>query len=61
MDLPLPVLLAGRGGGIHDPGRYWVEPNDRSIGDLWLTFLQATGGAETSFGLDGVAPLTLTA
>ena len=57
----LPVLLAGRGGGIHDPGRYWVEPNHRSIGDLWLTFLQATGGTETSFGLDGVAPLTLTA
>lgn len=57
----LPVLLAGGGGGVHDPGRYWIEPDDRSIGDLLLTFLQATGGDEESFGLDGDEPMVLTA
>jgi len=55
----LPVLLAGGGGGVHDPGRYWVEPGDRSMADLLLAFLHATGGDDGSFGLDGVEPMDL--
>ncbi len=57
----LPVLLAGAGGGVHDPGRYWVEPGDRSIADLLLAILQAHGSEEEHFGLDGDEPMGLLA
>jgi len=57
----LPLLLAGTGGGVHDPGRFWVEPDDRSLADLWLAFLHANGLEDDSFGIDGTQPLNLLA
>lgn len=57
----LPVLLAGAGNGLHDPGRYWHEADDRSIADLYLSMLNGFGLELESFGDDGSSPLTLTA
>ncbi len=55
----LPVLLAGRGGGLVAPGQHRVLPNKTPIANLYLTMLAAVGVPDTSFGIDGTAALDL--
>ena len=52
----LPVLLAGAGGGIHNPGRHIVLP-DTPIANLYLSMLQGGGVDIDTFGSDGTSPL----
>jgi hypothetical protein len=56
----LPVLLAGRGGGVITPGEHRVLPNRTPIANLYLTMLSAVGVPNTTFGLDGTEALDLT-
>jgi hypothetical protein len=55
----LPVLLAGRGGGVVQPGRHLRWSSERKLADLFLTILAAFGIQRAGFGLDGTAPLSL--
>jgi hypothetical protein len=55
----LPILLAGRGGGVVQPGRHLRWSSERRLADLFLTVLAAFGIERSSFGLDGSAPLSL--
>lgn len=55
----LPVLLAGRGNGVHTPGRHLVFPGDRPIADLYLWMLQGFGVDADTFGADGTTPLEM--
>jgi hypothetical protein len=54
---PLPVLLAGRGGGALDPGRHLVFPAGTPLADLHLRLMEVIGLPLGSFGDDGTAPL----
>jgi hypothetical protein len=45
----LPVLLAGRGGGIHTPGRHLETSNNRPMADLFLSMMGSMGVSETQF------------
>jgi hypothetical protein len=51
----LPVLLAGRGGGLL-PGRHLTCPAGTPLNDLFLTLLQRAGSPATAFG-DSRGPL----
>lgn len=53
----LPVLLAGRGGGVIEPGRHIIQ--DVPLANLFLAMLQGLGVPATSFGdnSNGVVPL----
>ncbi|MBX2801677.1 MAG: DUF1552 domain-containing protein [Myxococcales bacterium] len=58
----LPVLLAGGGNGVHQPGihrRYTPTTNElgRPIADLYLWMLQTMGVDVSTFGSDGIAPI----
>ena len=53
----LPLLLAGRGGGVIDPGRHVTYSHEPSVGELFVALLQAFGVEQTTFGDDGRAPL----
>ncbi|MCB9684766.1 MAG: DUF1552 domain-containing protein [Alphaproteobacteria bacterium] len=54
----LPVLLAGRGNGVHAPGTYRDE-GGRPFADLLLAMLQGVGAPVTTFGADGTDPVWL--
>ncbi len=54
----LPVLLAGRGGGLV-PGSHARYPDQTPISRLYLELLRRCGVVLPSFGLGGDAPLTL--
>lgn len=56
----LPVLLAGRGGGVAPGSHVRVEPRT-PICRLYLSLLQRAGSRADRFGFDGDAPLALPA
>lgn len=45
----LPVILAGKGGGKLNPGRYLKSESDRPMSNLYLTMLQRAGIGTESF------------
>jgi hypothetical protein len=53
----LPVLLAGSGGGVIQPGRHIVFPENTPIANLFVSILQGFGVSDATFGMDGVGPL----
>ena len=55
----LPVLLAGRGGGVLTPGRHVRFDVETPIANLFLALIHAFGIERESFGSDGNAPLSL--
>ncbi|RIL04983.1 MAG: transcriptional initiation protein Tat [Proteobacteria bacterium] len=55
----LPVLVAGRGGGVVTPGRHVRYDAEVPIANLFLAFLHAFGIEQAQFGIDGSAPLAL--
>ena len=46
----LPVLLAGRGGGLVNTGRHLAVPDETPIANLYLAMLETLGVIEPSFG-----------
>jgi hypothetical protein len=55
--LDMPVLLAGRGGGTIDSGRYVRFAEEQSFGGLFVTMLRTMGIRASHFGLEGTGPL----
>jgi len=53
----LPVLVAGRGNGALTPGRHLHYGGDQPIADLFVSFMNAMGVPDTTFGQDGTGPL----
>ena len=53
----MPILLAGGGSGAFSPGRHMRFDGDLSVGNLFVSILQAFGLPDTTFGDDGDAPL----
>ncbi len=54
----MPILLAGKGGGAFTPGRHVVFDSEPSVGNLFVSILQAFGMPDTTFGDDGTGPLS---
>jgi hypothetical protein len=54
----LPLLLAGRGGGMIRPGRHIVYRDDPPVANLYLTMLHSVGAMEETFGIEGTEPLS---
>jgi len=54
----LPVLLAGRGGGVIEPGRHLMM-DDQRMSNLFLGMLQGLGVPVQSFGDDSTSPIAL--
>lgn len=54
----MPILLAGKGGGAFMPGRHVVFNDEPSVGNLFVSILQAFGMTDTTFGDDGTGPLS---
>ena len=54
----MPILLAGKGGGAFTPGRHLVFDDEPSVGNLFVSILNAFGLDDAAFGDDGVAPLS---
>jgi hypothetical protein len=54
----MPILLAGSGAGAFTPGRHLVYSDEPSVGNLFVSILQAFGLKNTKFGDDGTAPLS---
>jgi hypothetical protein len=52
----LPVLVAGKGGGVLTPGRHVRFPKETPMTNLYLTMLASMGVKEERFG-DSTAPL----
>ena len=52
----MPILLAGGGRGAFKPGQHLSFPSEPSVGDLFVSILQAFGLPDTTFG-DGTGPL----
>ena len=50
---PLPVIVAGRGGGALHPGRHLVLPNNPPLANLYASFFAALGVPQAT--LDGMA------
>ncbi len=46
----LPIVLAGRGGGVVTPGRHVVYPRWTRLNDLYLSMLAAAGAPTSSLG-----------
>ena len=46
----LPVLLAGRGGGVHNAGQHIVHPNQTPVANLYLAMAQAAGATAAVHG-----------
>ena len=53
----LPLFLAGRGGGAHDPGRHIVYTGEEPIADLYISMLHSVGAMVDSFAIEGTGPL----
>ena len=53
----LPIILAGRGGGVINTGRHVVYNDDPPIANLFISMLQTVGVQLSSFGLEGTGPL----
>jgi hypothetical protein len=53
----MPILLAGKGGGAFTPGRHLVFEDEPSVGNLFVSILQAFGMGDSAFGDDGTEPL----
>ena len=53
----LPILLAGRGGGVAKPGRHIRFRKGRPLNDLFLTMLDAAGAPTKRLG-DSTGPLS---
>jgi hypothetical protein len=53
----MPILLAGKGGGAFTPGRHLVFEDEPSVGNLFVSILQAFGLSDSAFGDDGSEPL----
>jgi hypothetical protein len=53
----MPILLAGAGSGAFTPGRHIRFPGEQSVGNLFVSILQAFGLTDTTFGDDGTGPL----
>jgi hypothetical protein len=54
----LPVLLAGRGGGVIESGRHLML-DDQRMSNLFLGMLQGLDVPVDAFGDDSTAPLAL--
>jgi hypothetical protein len=54
----MPVLLAGRGGGVHSPGRHIDVPGSRPTADLFLSMMHAAGVDAPDFA-NSTGPLDL--
>ena len=52
----MPVLLAGSAGGVFTSGRHIVYEGDPSVGQLFVSMLNALGVEANAFG-DATAPL----
>jgi len=50
----IPVLLAGRGGGLLDTGRFLKLPEGTAMADIYVTLLRAMDIPRDRFGDDGV-------
>lgn len=55
----LPVLLAGRGGGVHAAGEHVVHPDETPIANLFLAMAQAAGSTVSQHG-DSTGVMSLT-
>jgi hypothetical protein len=53
----LPILVAGKGGGLKLGQHVWYQGTGRPLADLHLTFMQRLGVAATSFS-DSTGPLS---
>ncbi|MFT7578605.1 MAG: hypothetical protein ACI9MR_000263 [Myxococcota bacterium] len=53
----LPVLLAGRGGGLVQPGQHIRFPNQDPIANLYITMLRSVGVETQTFGETGTGVL----
>ena len=53
----LPVILAGRGGGLVTPGRHIRFAGNTTIANLFISMLAGASVNVTSFGADGTGPL----
>jgi hypothetical protein len=54
----LPILLAGRGGGMIRPGRHIVYSGQPPIANLYITMLHSVGAMVETFGIEGTEPLS---
>ena len=58
----LPVILAGKGGGVIKPGRHinytGDKDNQQPIANLYISIMNTLGVSDQTFGMDGTAPLT---
>jgi hypothetical protein len=54
----LPILLAGRGGGVIQPGRHIASPQGTPLCNLYVSMLERMGTPVEAFG-DSTAPLPL--
>ena len=52
----LPIVLAGKGGGLVDAGRH-VRAENAEVGDVLLTMLKSVGVEQASFGEYGTRVL----
>jgi hypothetical protein len=55
----LPILLAGKGGGLLRTGRHVRFGSEQKIADLFIALLRTVGVEVSSFGDDGTSPLSL--
>ena len=53
----LPIVLAGRGGGMLNPGRA-IQFQNGKIANLFISMLTTVGVVTNKFGDDGTGPLT---
>lgn len=54
----MPILLAGKGNGAFTPGRHVVFDGEPSVGNLFVSILNAFGMDDATFGDDGMGPLS---
>jgi len=57
LNYDLPVILAGRAGGLLEPGTHTHYEGYRPIADLYLSLLKVLGLDLYEFGADGTTPL----
>jgi hypothetical protein len=53
----LPIVLAGHGGGMLNPGRA-IQYQNANVADLFIAMLKTVGVSVSKFGNDGVGPLS---